>query len=161
MPNNKRRIIGAIVTLAITIGGAWIASQIPSSVAGITAVPRGVSNAGLSIQINNVRNTKGKIVVIAFDNTAAYQSFDVERAVGYLEIDPKIGGQASFPDLKEGPYVIFSFHDENGNRDLDMNGDMPIEGYATSGANDPYETPSFEKASVYPGANSLQMNYLE
>ncbi|MEH6527192.1 MAG: DUF2141 domain-containing protein [Sneathiella sp.] len=161
MPNTKQRFLGVVATIAITIGGAWMASQIPSSAAGITVVPKRVSNAGLNIQVNNVRNTREKIVVIVFDNKAAYQSFDVERAVGYLEIDPKIGGQASFPNLTQGPYVVFLFHDENGNRDLDINDDTPIEGFATSGATDPYETPSFEKASVYPGVNSLQMKYLE
>ncbi|USG61104.1 DUF2141 domain-containing protein [Sneathiella marina] len=159
MPTNKQRIIGAIATIAITIGGAWMASQIPSSAAGTTAAPKGVSNAGLNIQINNVRNTKGKIVVIVFDNKAAYQSFDVEAAVGYLETDPKIGEQASFPDLTQGPYVVFLFHDENGNRDLDIIDDTPTEGFATSGATDPYDPPSFEKASVYPGTNSLRMIY--
>ena len=65
---------------------------------------------------------------------------------------------AVFPDLKKGPYPIAAFHDEDENQDLTMGGTWPREGYATSGALDAYDTPTFRQASVGGGDVTLNIH---
>ena len=40
-----------------------------------------------------------------------------------------------------------------------MEGDLPLEGYGTSGARGPYDEPSFAQAAVDPGAVTIEVHY--
>ena len=66
-----------------------------------------------------------------------------------------------FQQLNKGPYAFFAFHDENNDQDLTMHGNMPTEGYGTSGSDDPYEKVSFLKAAKDVGLVEVKMNYLQ
>ena len=161
MPNNQQRLIGAITSIGITVGGAWLASQISSTVIANAGVVQASADDNLVVQIEGVRNTNGKIVIVVFDDNKTFQNYDVTQSAGYREVDAETKLTVSFPNLKAGPYVVSVFHDENGNQGLDYQGETPLEGYATSGATDPSATPSFEEAAIKPGVVSIKLNYLK
>jgi len=158
MPTNRQRLIAAVASVAITVGGAWIASQVPSSPADAAGTEP--SEAGLSVKIKGLRNDTGKVIVMVFDDGDAYEIEDYENAVAYQEVEARSGLNAfTFPKLKAGPYAIVAFHDENGDRDLNMDGETPTEGYATSGAIDAYDTPNFKRAAVPASEVTIDMHY--
>ncbi|WND01858.1 DUF2141 domain-containing protein [Temperatibacter marinus] len=103
---------------------------------------------GVTVTIKGIENSTGKIIVMIFNEKNSYAAYDFNKAVGYREIAPQKGKiMLAFPELKQGPYAVVLFHDENENYDLDMRGDYPLEGYGTSGARDAYDQPSFKKAA--------------
>lgn len=134
-----------------------ISNEAPSAGSDAAAVP-----AALQVTINGVRNDSGKILVFVFDTKAAYDAYDYTQAVGYAELDASTEPIThTFADLTDGPYAIGLFHDENANQDFDMQGQLPTEGYGTSGASNAYDEPSFRKASVEAGPVSIQVHYLQ
>ena len=121
-----------------------------------------VSPSGLSVTITNIRNDNGNVVGMVFDDRNAFKVFDVSKAVGY-KLTPAAPGRVGVrcPELKRGPYAIGAFHDEDKNQDLNTSGQIPTEGYATSGATDARDTPTFRRASVPSGAVDVVMYYWE
>ncbi len=160
MPNNKQRIVGTLASIGITVGGAWLASQLSSNASATFNVIEPAADGNLIVNVGGVRNAKGKIVVMVFDDDIAYQNHDVAKTVGYQEMTAKAFLTVIFPNLKAGPYVVSIFHDENNNQDFDYNGATPLEGYATSGVTDHNAIPSFNDASIKPGVISMTLNYL-
>lgn len=159
MPTNRQRLTAVIASVAITLSGAWIASLVPSH--AVTAASSASSADRLSVTITGVRNDTGKVIVLVFDNRDAFKAYDYQRAAGYQEIAAAAGDVAvTFPQLTKGPYAVAAYHDENGNRDFDMDGQTPREGYATSGATDAYDAPTFARASMPVGKLSIKMHYL-
>lgn len=117
--------------------------------------------AGLSLEIVDVRNEQGNVLITVFDVEAAYESYDYELALAYRIVPAQPGTiRVHFPRLTNGPYAVSLFHDENGDYDLNFDGLNPLEGYGTSGASDPYYEPTFEQASVWPGQVTVEMHYL-
>lgn len=151
-------------------------NYIPALIPGITASEAGGSlqagrsvetlakqaeKPGLTVIIDGVRNCTGSVLVLVFDDAAAYKAYNYERAVGFAELEASEGKLSrNFPNLTAGPYAVVVFHDENGNQDLDMESGYPLEGYGTSGADGPYDEPSFQKASTLPGEATVKMHYL-
>ncbi len=159
MPSNSQRLFGAVASVCITAGGAWLASQAYSTPdsAVTTSYPSGVT-----ITFEDVRNSEGNVVVMVFGDRDSYKAYDVDQVVGYLETPARSGSvTVNFPDLKTGPYAIAAFHDEDGNQDLNMGDEWPLEGYATSGATDIYDTPTFRRATILGATVSVKMNYAE
>ncbi|MEM9330830.1 MAG: DUF2141 domain-containing protein [Pseudomonadota bacterium] len=159
MPTNTQRFFGVLASIGITIGGAWLASTLHSQAthSALTSFPN-----GLSADFKNIRNSIGNIVVLVFSERNAYQAYDATKAVAYREVAAKAGElNVSFPDLKKGPYAIVAFHDEDKNQDLNMNGEWPTEGYATSGAIDAFDIPTFAKASVTQETTTIIMHYAD
>ena len=157
MPTNTQRVLGAIASIGITVGGAWLASIAQSKTA---LAPQILFSNGVSVTFQNIRNAKGNVVVMVFADREAFKSYDVTKAVGYAEIPAQPGNvTAVFPHLSEGPYAIAAFHDEDKNQDLNMEGDWPTEGYATSGALDAYDTPTFRSAALGNSAVEITMYY--
>lgn len=119
-------------------------------------------NSGLSLTINGVRNTDGRVIVMVFDKQATYDAHDYENTAGYIELSATFGKMShTFVDLTEGPYVVSLFHDENSDYEFNMSGENPLEGYSTSGATGPYDIPSFKKASVMPGDVTVSIYYID
>lgn len=119
------------------------------------------SSGGLRVAVNGVRNNKGSIIVMVFDNVAAYEEYDYNRAVGFTQIDAKKGTvNVTFDNLNSGPYAIVILHDENQDSELNMKNGIPQEGYGSSGAKTAYDEPSFEQASVNSGKVIIKMFYL-
>ena len=94
----------------------------------------------LEIEIEGIRNGKGKIF---------FQLFDKEQKVLYEIVADIINGKSilRFSELKPGEYAFRYFHDENNNGKLDKNIlGVPREGFGFS--NDPpivIGEPSFDK----------------
>jgi len=115
----------------------------------------------LVVEVMGVEDRPGTVIFLVFDEQSAYDDMDVERAVGFLELEASAGSlQASFPYLVDGPYAVVFFHDEDGDQDLNMLAGFPLEGYGTSGARDAYHEPGFDEAAVGVGLNRIQMHYL-
>lgn len=97
---------------------------------------------------------------MVFADRDAYKVYDVTKAVGYKEVPAQQGSvNVLFPDLQSGPYVVAAFHDEDGNQDLNMDSEWPTEGYATSGAIDAYDVPTFANASLSADKVTITMFY--
>lgn len=94
----------------------------------------------LEIEIINLRNDKGKVML---------EFFNAEHEVVTREMGDILQGKSTiiFYSLKNGRYALRYFHDENSNGKLDMNWlGIPTEGYGFS--NNAYGTfgpESFEK----------------
>lgn len=158
------------ITFTLLIALGFLASRVPVSMAGqnnaatetaadSAPVPEFL-DTGLRVDITNVRNDEGKVIVLVFADADAFADYDYTRAVGYAEQAAAGTLQFEFPELREGPYAISLFHDENDDDDLNMDGIYPLEGYGTSGATGPYDEPSFSEAAVSPGRVSIRMYYL-
>lgn len=161
MPSNRQRFFAVVATAAITFSGAWLASQVPLSESSTAAVAEAPGNLeGLSVQITGLRNATGRVIIVVFDDEAAFEADDDSRAAGYQEIEAsRVPLDVAFPELKAGPYAVTVFHDENGDRDWNLEGEIPLEGYAVSGAVDDYDDPGFQRAAVAAGAIQLRLHY--
>lgn len=160
MPTRLHSLIAIVASAAITVGGAWVASGMHANARRATS--DGAVSAVLAVTVSGIRNTNGKIIVIVFDDRDAFKAFDVSKAVGYKAL-PAVMGRivAQFTNLNRGPFAVAAFHDEDENQNLNMNGQIPSEGYATSGATDPSDMPTFRRASVSSGPVKIRMYYLE
>ena len=159
MPSNSQRLFGAIASICITTGGAWLASQAYSTPSGAAKMSY---TSGVTVTFEGVRNSTGNVVVMVFSDRDSYKTYDVNQAVGYLETPARSGAvTVHFPDLKTGPYAIAAFHDEDGNQDLNMFDGWPLEGFATSGATDIYDTPTFRRATIHGASLTAKMYYAE
>ena len=159
MPSNTQRIATAIASIGITVGGAYLASSLGTAANNWRASE--MLGTPLKVTIQGVRNDKGSVVVMVFDDRSAYQAYDVTNAAGYRELPAEVGQvSVEFPTLVSGPYVAAAFHDEDGNLDLTMSGEIPLEGYATSGALDAYHMPTFTEALMAGGEVKLQLYYV-
>ncbi|MEM7215235.1 MAG: DUF2141 domain-containing protein [Pseudomonadota bacterium] len=117
---------------------------------------------GLTLKIGGVRNSKGNVVVLIFDNKKAYDNYDYNNAVGYESVRSRKGTvTVKIPYLTKGPLAITAFHDEDGNQDLNMDGEIPTEGYAISGAKDASDLPNFKNASIFSGKVAIRMFYFD
>ena len=157
MPTTQQRLFGALASVVITVGGAWVASQAHtgSQEQALTSFPD-----GLNLTFNGVRSDVGNIVVIVFADRAAFKAYDVTNAVAYRQVSARVGDvTVSFPSLTRGPYAVAAFHDADQNQDLNMEGEQPVEGYGTSGAVDRYDTPTFRKAALMQGNATIKMFY--
>ena len=162
-----------ITSLAIVLGLGFAASVFSTP----TVATAGVSESqvvedaavsdveGLEIIITGIRSDNGKIIVAVFDTASPFEAYDYFRATEYGEFEAKQAMQGmakvSFPNLSDGPYAVSFFHDENGDDDFNMDGDWPLEGYGTSGADDAYDEPTFDEAAVPPGRVIVPMFYLQ
>ncbi|WP_170414850.1 DUF2141 domain-containing protein [Ruegeria atlantica] len=151
MPSNTQRIVAAIVTAGLFVGGAWVASgfttEIDQAAASTTATSQ---DKGLTVNLHGARSTKGNVIVMAFDQAAAFDNLEYSKAAGYLEAPASEKPvRFDFPDLDNGYFAVIAFHDEN--EDYDLNFDvnyMPTEGYAVSGLNDLNDTPVFDYSLI-------------
>ncbi len=158
---------GMLVSAAILFGLAFLASQVaPPAVEFARASSKreavtAPETTGLLIDIENVRNDRGNVLVAVFDTKMPFEQYDFERASAFAEVPARAGTiQVHFEDLSQGPYAVSFFHDENNDYDLNLDGLYPLEGYGTSGARDSDHEPTFEEASVEPGRITLRMYYL-
>lgn len=157
MPTTAQRISAILISAVLLAGGAFAASLVPSA----EAEQKTGTTKDLEITFEGVRNSDGHVIVFVFDDADAYNTSDYGAAVGYREVPASTGTlSVSFSRLTSGPYAAVAFHDENGNRDLDMNGTIPREGYAVTGAKDAFDEPAFERAASDERSRRLRVHYL-
>ncbi len=153
----KSATTGITISLGLCVLGAWIASGLAYSTPAITA-----NSTQLSVQIEGVRNDKGKLIVMVFNTEKAYKNYDSNDAAGFQELKAARGNKVvNFSDLPAGPYAIVLHHDENNDYEFNMKGEWPLEGYGTSNAKDAYDEPSFREALVNSDTVTVQMHYLQ
>lgn len=158
MLSTVRLFISLTVSFFILAAGVWAASTLSVQ----AAAEKSAAPAGLTLQVTDIRNDQGKIIVLVFDDATAFQSDDVNKAVAFQEVNAAQGTlEIAFADLTEGPYAISLFHDENGDYDFNMVGGYPLEGYGMSGASGPLDEPDFQKAAVTPGTVTIRVFYLD
>ena len=121
-----------------------------------------VQASGIELTVEGVRSAKGKILAVVFDNAEAYKKLDYTKAVDYAEIAARKGiVKHKFKRLTEGPYAIFLFHDENGDQDLNMERNIPTEGFGVSGTNSTEDNPSFSEASITSRSATIRVFYIQ
>lgn len=105
--------------------------------------------ASLAVEVANIRGTQGRLVMALYDTPKTYNKLDEGAAYAAIAIRPK-GDKTRirFDTLAPGRYALVLFHDKNNNGKFDFDGDMPLEGYGTSGASHSLDEPDFKKASV-------------
>ncbi|WP_170426038.1 DUF2141 domain-containing protein [Ruegeria arenilitoris] len=121
-------------------------------------IPAGAD--GLKVSVDGIRNAKGNIVILVFDDARAFDSLDVWSAIDYAQIPSKKGSVShKFADLDEGPYAVLLFHDENNDEELNMTTTELLEGVGSSGAPNAQDLPDFKAASVWPGNVNVRIHY--
>ncbi|MEM1152732.1 MAG: DUF2141 domain-containing protein [Pseudomonadota bacterium] len=153
-------LTGALLSsVVITLAIVGIAHQITPTQAGEDST--GSQDAsGLTVNITGIRPGAGKVLVMIFDDKAAWEGFDAKQMVAYREFEPtERQAEIFFESLSNGPYAIALWHDEDGEDDLDMQGGYPLEGYGTSGARDAYDEVPFSRAAMAPGLIRIKMYY--
>ena len=115
---------------------------------------------GLNVTVDGIRNAKGNVVILVFDNARAFDSLDVWGAVDYAQVPSRIGSVShEFSNLNAGPYAVLLFHDENKDEDLNMTATKLLEGLGSTGAPNPEDEPDFKAASVWPGDVRVRIHY--
>lgn len=115
---------------------------------------------GLDITVEGLRNGKGNVLILVFDNARAFDNLNVWRAVEYAAVPARTGAvRHRFDQLKRGPYAVFLFHDENGDEDLNATDTRLLEGVGATGAPNPDDMPDFAAASVWPGDIVVRVHY--
>lgn len=114
----------------------------------------------VEVAVSHARNAEGHLFIALFDDRTAWEQFAVERAAASAVIPAATPARVTFHDLPAGSYAVFAFHDENSNGDLDLRGDLPLEGYAVSGARDRFDEPSFDRAATDSPRIDLRLYYL-
>ena len=161
MPSTPKMLFDLTVSAGVLLGGAWLAAEVSTPAGAAETTPPPVA-PGVTLTIDGVRSDTGEIIVMVFDEEAAYTAYDHTKTAELREVSAATGTmKVSFEKLTTGPYAIVLFHDENGDDDLNMKYGIPLEGYGTSGAKGIYDDPGFQQALVTPGNVTVQMYYLQ
>lgn len=119
-------------------------------------------SAGLDVTVRDVRNARGQVLILVFDDARAFHEIDYKAAVGYAELPAAIGRVTHrFGNLPSGRYAVLVLHDENGDRTVNHTQDRLTEGLGSSGAPNPQDWPDFNTASVPPGKVTIKLHYAE
>jgi len=112
----------------------------------------------LKIDIYNLRNSKGQIVVLVYnkDGTIPDKSFSKYYRKKIVKIDDKTA-YVEFDNLPAGKYAVNFFHDENANGKLDKGFFIPKEGFGLSRFESVnlFNRPNFKKASIIVQQDTL------
>lgn len=111
----------------------------------------------LTANVDGIRNSNGVLVV------AAFEAMDVMNAAA-LAIVPASQGRVSvtFHDFPTGSYAIAALHDEDRDGDLDLDGEVPTEGYSFAAMGRSGLPPRFDDALTLVGqgaARTLSLLY--
>lgn len=80
----------------------------------------------LTIKIDGIRNNNGKIMVALGDYRA------IDKMIGTMTDSDSTGVTCTFETIPTGKYKIYTFHDENGNFQMERGADgRPLEGFGT------------------------------
>ena len=136
-------------------------SPVDDNAGGISGADRAIQKDNLTLNIKRVRNDKGTVIVLIYDDPDAYAAGDYQQAVGFDEVEAAPGTvQIEFPYLTDGPYAVFVYHDENADSKFAMTAGYPEEGYGYSNSYGAFEAPKFDTAAVSPGPVEIRMHYL-
>ena len=115
----------------------------------------------VTVRIDGVRSARGSVRVLAFDDADAWRTLDPAGAVGFGSAAAREGTvDVTLRADGTGPYALFAFHDENDDEKLDRPGGRPREGYAFSGAIEPFLAPPFARAAEVGVEGGVRLHYL-
>ncbi|WP_170406436.1 DUF2141 domain-containing protein [Ruegeria arenilitoris] len=133
---------------------------LPSAFAVMALLATPAAADGLNVTVDGIRNAKGNIVILVFDDARAFDSLDVWSAIGYAQIPSRKGSVShAFANLNAGPYAVLLFHDGNKDENLNMTATKLLEGLGSTGAPNPEDEPDFKAASVWPGDVRVRIHY--
>jgi uncharacterized protein (DUF2141 family) len=119
----------------------------------VLAIGSGTAEAAdLTVTIDGIRNDRGRVYATLFDRPELW--LESEHSLQDLSVEAHQGTVAiTFHDVAPGRYAVVTFHDENGNNQMDFNFlGMPTEGYAFSNQARPFlSAPSFERCAFTVG----------
>lgn len=123
---------------------------------GHLALAQSAPTDALTINVNGVRNGEGAVIVAAFDDATAFEAMDVTKAVALAYLPASSASvSVTFQSLPPGNYAAAAMHDENLDGDLNMNGDVPTEGYAFAAMGPSGLASRFEDAAVQAGDEAV------
>lgn len=123
---------------------------------GHLAWAQSVPTDALTINVNNIRNGEGAVVIAAFDDPAAFETMDITKAMALAYVPASSASiSVTFQSLPPGAYAAVAMHDQNMDGDLNMNGDVPIEGYAFAAMGPSGLASRFEDAAVQAGDDAV------
>lgn len=126
----------------------------------LLSLPTQAFSEGLTVNVDGIRNARGSIIIMVFDDARAFDNLDAWSAITYAQVPAKNGTiRHEFPGLCAGPYAVLLFHDENGDEDLNMTATQFLEGVGATGAPNPEDEPDFKAASVWPGDVRVRVHY--
>lgn len=105
------------------------------------------SAATLTIEITEISEPKGKMMVKLVASGAAYAGEQKPTAVQAVDVTSKAPISLKFADLAPGTYAVMVMQDENGNGQLDSNMvGIPKEGYGFSNNPRVMRKPTFDES---------------
>lgn len=119
------------------------------------------------VQLENLRSTKGSIVLCVWNSASAFPDCDKGKPIARHSVAAATAGTTPvvFRDIAPGAIAISAFHDENGNGRFDANFiGLPLEGVGLS--NNPkmgFGPPKYRSAVFTPRAGTvvrISMTYL-
>lgn len=120
------------------------------------------SEEGIKINITNLRNNKGYVLVSLFKNGAGYPN---DPGIAFRKVKLSIQDKKAsitFPGLPTSSYAIAILHDENDDQKMNKNFiGLPKEGYGFSNnASGVFGPPGYNKASFRHTANMLTTQFI-
>jgi uncharacterized protein (DUF2141 family) len=114
--------------------------------------------ADLTITVDQIESTGGKVYVTLWGNKETW--LDAEKSLQNIGLPAAVGAVTFvMHDVAPGRYAIATFHDENGNGQMDFNFiGYPTEGYAFSRDIRPFlSAPSFESCAFDIGIDDAAL----
>lgn len=100
----------------------------------------------LNINVENLKGKEGNVVLVVFDSDKGFKTADANQAAAMLQVRAGMAKKLSL-DLPKGNYAVMAMHDANSNQEFDMQGMMPLEGFAYSNGVGTSEEASFADAA--------------
>jgi uncharacterized protein (DUF2141 family) len=120
------------------------------------------SKVTLTVEISNLRSTKGQVGISLYNRKEGFpqQESSIYRKVNIHSWEGEIA-EVVIRDLPEGYYAIASWHDENGDDDMNYSFlGIPKEGYCFSNNIKPWlRAPTWEEArfSLYEQGKTIRI----
>ena len=117
-----------------------------------------LSGADINIEIQNLKNTIGKVSIGLYNKSENFPIVSKEYKGIHLDIDSHTHSY-TFKKIPPGIYALSIFHDENSNSKLDKNFlGIPKEGYGFSNnAKAMLSTPSFDEAKFKISTKTINL----
>ncbi len=119
-------------------------------------------NSNLTVSVEDVRNTNGAIIILAYDNAEAFEKMSIKKAtaITYIAADAGIS-TVTYHGLSSKKYAFAAMHDEDGDAVLEMDGDIPMEGYAFTAMGPSGLPTKFEDVAMQPSDDAISRLHLK
>lgn len=121
--------------------------------------PRSAYAGDITLTIEGIRNTNGRVYILVFGDESSFENLKWNNVVDGAELKATTGKlRHTFTGAQAGEtYAIVVFHDENGDENLNMRGDTPMECFGVSGMTNINQLPSFQQAAISSGSVTVKV----